>query len=100
MDFARALQVSSSENVENEWAGGTDLKRKTTAKGVNKGNETLTRELDALKLISNLAQKTRLHASILMWTIMLPATILSPAITLVKEFGAANKGVKLSLIHI
>ena len=62
LEFARALQVSSSENVENEWAGGTDLKRKTTTKGVDKGNETLTRELDALKLISNLAQKTRLHA--------------------------------------
>ena len=94
MDFAKVLQVSNSENVENEWAGGSDLKRKTTTKSVDKGNETLTRELDALKLISNLAQKTRLHASILMWTIMLPAAILSPAITLAKEFGAANKGVK------
>ena len=107
MQFAETMQTT--QEADSAWGdagmevGKTDTKRKAARmsqhhqqRGTASGSsvDEITRELDTLKMISNIAQKTRLHASILMWTIMLPAILLEPAINAAKDFGQTNKGVK------
>ena len=54
----------------------------------------VTMQLDLLKLASNSAQKIRLMASIMMWTLMLPMELLQSAVDFAKKFGTENKGQK------
>lgn len=54
----------------------------------------VTMQLDLLKIASNSAQKIRMMASILMWTIMLPMELLQSAVDFAKKFGSENKGQK------
>jgi hypothetical protein len=68
----------------------------------NQGNsvQDLTMQLDTMKLVSNVAQKIRVHASVLMWTVMVPAALLQPAIDFAKEFWKTSKGKNMGSPHV
>ena len=52
----------------------------------------LNRELNSLKMIANNAQKIRLLSSAVYWSIMLPFTLLEPALQVGKAFAEKYKG--------
>ena len=54
----------------------------------------VTMQLDLLKIASNSAQKIRMMASIMMWTLMLPMELLQSSVDYAKKFGSENKGQK------
>jgi len=96
MGFMDQMMTSTEPPAELE----TPVKRKRgeIANGSASSKDTsmidVTMQLDLLKLASNSAQKIRLMASIMMWTLMLPMELLQSAVDFAKKFGTENKGQK------
>jgi hypothetical protein len=101
MDFTKQLLAPHKEDAfepMEEEDNGRSRRGRGTASAYTRSSqkqpemESLTRELDSLKLIANVAQKNRLHASVLLWTLKVPIEIVQPSIKAAKEFGVENKG--------
>ena len=97
MNFMDAsMQVEGGANQWDEMPGHSESAQKRSRAEAAPTPKVFdaTRELDILKQVSNLSQKIRFLASIMCWTIMLPASILEPSITAARTFGQENKGIK------
>jgi len=81
-------------------AAGERKKRRGAPEAQGHSVQDLTMQLDTMKLVSNVAQKLRVHASVRMWTVMVPAALLQPAIDFAKDFGKNSKGKNMGSPHV
>ena len=106
MDFINKMTIAGKEDLD-EWgdqkmSAHSVKKQKRAESSQSQGTamQDLTMQLDTMKLVSNVEQKLRVHASVLMWTVMVPAALVQPAIDFAKEFGKSNKGKNAGSPHV